>query len=418
MQSGYLCCYRVLFLAWLALATLPGAVRAQTDHERALAAYDEGKLRYDAGDFVAARSKFNEAVRLEPDQARWHYNLALAQRQLGVFHAARESLLKARTLDPAYKRQEIDQKLEAMGFDRVTGNPRPPPDDGMPREFQIALILIFGIVLTSALLFIQSRRRPATTKGVAPEILRQKIDAAARPLVGVEHSLRFAENIDVRSRLERATRLEHGLRQRLGDTGYGAAGDIDGELAALAEAVRSAEDCARQVFGPNALSPGGKRRACYFCARPLANAEICRVVQVKRGESRDSVASCLDCASRAARGESLEILESADGKSHWTEVADFDPYAARHAGLPGMRRVPAWRHAPQRSLRELALLAAGSTLAGGALAMALRPEASGEMEPLLDLDAARDIGLAQEATRAAAKRAGAQRNESSSRDHS
>ncbi|MBI3695515.1 MAG: tetratricopeptide repeat protein [Acidobacteria bacterium] len=43
---------------------------------------------------------FEQAVRLEPSQARHHLNLAIALKQAGQSAKARESLERARALDP------------------------------------------------------------------------------------------------------------------------------------------------------------------------------------------------------------------------------------------------------------------------------------------------------------------------------
>ena len=111
----------LLFVSTPALAQAPGPA------ERALATYEEGKKLYDDGDYSGARSKFISAIKVEPENPRWHYNLGLAQRQLDNYQAARQSLLRARELDPVYKRAEIDQKLVSMGFD-----PAARADSSMP----------------------------------------------------------------------------------------------------------------------------------------------------------------------------------------------------------------------------------------------------------------------------------------------
>jgi hypothetical protein len=251
--------------------------------------------------------------------------------------------------------------------------------------------------------------------------IARRLDAAAQQLVLVEHALRFGEHADLRSRLDHATQLEQDLRARLaaareGDvTEFRTAGWAIGKLE---ESSRGAADLAQQVFGPAALAAGGERVACYFCARPLANADYRRTVAVKRGDARASVVSCPGCASRSAQGEAPEVLVAGDGKTHWSEIPGFDPYATRHSALDGVRRIAAWRYVPQRSFAELAMLAGGSALAGGALAAMLGPDQSAADEALLDLDAAQEAGLARQAARAAAKQAQAQRGEQSSTDHS
>jgi hypothetical protein len=102
-----------------------------------------------------------------------------------------------------------------------------------------------------------------------------------------------------------------------------------------------------------------------------------------------------------------------DWQTHWSELPDYDPYARRHAGIGECRDVPAWRYQPRRPLGEIASLAGGGALgllAGAGTAMAATA--------LLDLDTARESGLAHEALQASAKRATEQRRESRLSDHS
>jgi len=96
-------------------------------------------------------------------------------------------------------------------------------------------------------------------------------------------------------------------------------------------------------------------------------------------------------------------------------LAGFDPYVARHSASQQTIRTQGWKFAQQRSAGELALIAGGAALAGGAAA-ALLPE-SQAAGTLLDLDMARENALAQEAVRASAQHAAGQRRESFS-DHS
>ncbi|MRR49296.1 MAG: tetratricopeptide repeat protein, partial [Rhodocyclaceae bacterium] len=111
-------------LAWVALlfpvsAQEPVPVvttQKAPDPAAALAIYAEGKKAYDAGDYVTARSKFIQAIKRDPNNARWYYNLGLVHRQLDNTQAARQALLKARELAPNYKKAEIDKKLSSMGF--------------------------------------------------------------------------------------------------------------------------------------------------------------------------------------------------------------------------------------------------------------------------------------------------------------
>lgn len=415
----------------------PPAQAATATGEQALAIYEQGKKLYDAGDYAGARSRFIEAIRIEPDNARWHYNLGLVNRQMDNFHAARQSLLKARELDPAYKRAEIDQKLASMGFDvaGVPGGAVDPVAHADAEDGDASFVLwmvagVFGLVLAFiGIVFwlIGRSGRAATTAsatrktdpraGPPPDpaevaALLTRTDAAATRLVAVEHALRLGEHADLRSQLDHATRIEQTLRALLAQAATGdphtfrKAGRM---IADLEESANRATRLAEGSFGAEAFAAPGEKAGCYFCARPLANAEFRRPVAVKRGDARTEVLACPDCAQAAKEGEAPAVLASADGKSHWSETLGFDPYAARHRAVGNLKRIPAWQFAPQRGFAELAMLAGGAALAGGALAALARPAQADE--PVLDLDAAREAGLAQEAVRATAQRATEQRSE-------
>ena len=458
---------RALSALCLVLALAPGA-GAQTPAERALVVYEQGKKLYDARDYAGARSKFIEAIRAEPGNPRWHYNLGLTHRQMGNDQAARQSLLKARELDPNYKRAEIEQKLASMGFagndanaasatnsanaaaagavDAAASNASPaslgpevvPISDDEALSLVLWLVggtfaLVIGFI---ALVFWLVRRggsavanavsaKAPKRSGPAPSAaeigaLHGRLDAASSQLVQVEHALRHGEHADLRSRLDHATRIEQAIRSQLDDA---AAGDshafrkADRAIGELEESTGHAKQLATVAFGDNAFSGQGEKVACYFCARPLANSEYRRPVALKKGTDRADVVACPDCAQASAQGEAPSILAGNDGRTHWSEIRSFDPYAARHAATGETRRIPAWKFAPQRSFGELALLAGGAALAGGALAAMLRPGEAHADEPLLDLDAARESGIAQEAARATAQRASEQRSSSLS-DHS
>ncbi|NJD35987.1 MAG: tetratricopeptide repeat protein [Betaproteobacteria bacterium] len=435
------CWFRwLLAVSWFIFAFVPAHAQTQTDSDRALAIYEEGKKLYDAGDFGGARAKFNQAIKIEPANPRWHYNIGLAHRQMDNVNAARDSLMKARELDPAYKRDEINQKLAAMGFEPATGAAMPArshasshPDNASFINWMLAGLSVFvvgfawfvvkrvrqGWSYNSAAKAASGNEPPPDAAEVAA--IGHRLARAAQQLVQVEHALRFTEHADLRSQLDHATQLEQDLHERLAAARTGDASAFRKAGRAIAELVDSASraaDLSKQVFGSAALAAGGQRIACYFCARPLANPDYRRSVTIKRGDTRARVVSCPGCAGQAKRGEAPAVLVAEDGKTHWSEIPGFDPYAARHSALNGVPPMPAWRYAPQRSFGELALLAAGSALAGGAIASMQRPDLTAADEPLLDLDAAQEAGLAQEAARAVAKRALAQRGEQSSTDHS
>jgi tetratricopeptide (TPR) repeat protein len=424
-----------LFAALLFVCA-PALAQAPSPSERALATYEEGKKLYDAGDFSAARSKFIATIKVEPENPRWHYNLGLVQRQLDNYQAARQSLLRARELDPEYKRAEIDQKLVSMGFDPAAGTETAMPSqlanrsasDGEADDSTLGSLMFFGIFAGLAGLIIwlsvRARRRkspvvqPGPVTGEVSTVSRQ-VDSAAAKLVQVEHALRLGEHADLRSQLDHATRIEQSVRRQLQ---LAAEGDVNalrkakGTLGELERSAARAGELAGSIYGAQAFADHGERVACYFCARPLANADYRRLVAIKQADATANVVACPECAAVAAQGQAPSVLTGTDGRTHWSELSGFDPYTARHAAVDQTKRIPAWKFAPQRSFGELALLAGGAALAGGALAAMLRPEAQAASS-LLDLDAAREAGLAQEAVRASAQHAAGQQRESFS-DHS
>lgn len=427
-----------------------------------LAIYEEGKKSYDAGDYTAARGKFLQAIKRQPDNPRWHYNLGLTLRQLDNFQGARQALLKSRQLDPAYKRDEIDQKLLSMGFDpqadSATLSPSGASNGGSGTgtadsdDEQAATVLwlvagIFALVIafiggvfclirragkagSDPIAQAKARKAGKAVHQSPPDVaaihaLKRRLDAAALQLVRVEHSLRLGENADLRSLLDHASRAESALRAHLdaaldGNTdAFRRAGKT---VADLESASQRALALAKSLHGEVALAGQGERIGCYFCARPLANADYRQRVLIKRGASQAEVVACPPCAAAAASGQAPAVLTDEEGKRHWSELPGFDPYTARHATNGQTQRLPAWRFAPQRSFGELALLAGGAALAGGALTSAFRSgpaNAANAAEPLLDLDAAAESGRAQEAARASAQRAAEQKSERSSlSDHS
>jgi TolA-binding protein len=423
-----------LFAALLFVCA-PALAQAPSPAERAMATYEEGKKLYDSGDYSAARSKFIATIKVEPENPRWHYNLGLAQRQLDNYQAARQSLLRARELDPAYKRAEIDQKLVSMGFDPAASAETAIPSlqanrstsDGESDDSPSGSLLAFGIIAGSAgliWLFVRARRSKSAVAQPGPgtsevTAVSRPVDIAAAQLVQVEHALRLGEHADLRSQLDHASRIEQSMRKQLQLAAGGDAKALRKAQGALGELERSATragELASSVYGAQAFAGQGERVACYFCARPLANADYRRLVALKQADATENVVACPECAAVTAQGQVPSVLTGTDGRTHWSELTGFDPYAARHAAADQTKRIPAWKFTPQRSFGELALLAGGAALAGGALAAMLRPEAEAE-SPLLDLDAARAAGLAQEAVRASAQHAAGQRHENFS-DHS
>lgn len=429
---------RVFFAAGLlasAIAICAPAVLAESSDSparggtagsaEAVADFDEGKRRYDAGDYEAARRAFALAVRHQPGNARWHYNLGLALRQLDQPYASREALLAARRLDPEYKRAEIDDKLISMGFDardsgdtpkRAAAAPAPSggPGDGM--EYWpfwivggvVALVAFGGIVVSmrrdrggKAEAFAGSAAAKVATPAdpARLEAESQRLARLGALLVPAEHALRLGEDHDLRALLDRATWLERSAREQLAAARAGNGAALDGATRALdaAQPIAHQVQARVQELGVDATAHG-ERVGCYFCARPLANTDYRRVVPLRSRQGNAEVLACPPCADRIGRGETPEItiLGGQDGPRHWSEEPGFDPYLHRHAPHAAATEVPAWRFAPSRPVASLALLAAGGALGAGAAYAATRA---------FDLDAARESGLAQETARAAARNA-------------
>jgi hypothetical protein len=423
----------------MAQATAGGAGAEATDPDRsarALAVYEEGKRLYDAKDYEGALAKFDQAAGIEPGKARWQYNRGLALRKLNRFQEAREALLQSRALEPDYKRAEIDDKLREMGFTSEgspadSGAPETRASGGLEPAVLVGIIaaVIGGCVLlymgVGALIRRQQPPRPLPPRSrgssgpplravdVSP--LNQRLEKVANALVPVEHALRLQEDADLRAMLNQATLME----QRASDEVEKArTGQVS--LAAAEARVREAEQSsgaaaerAQTLFGDRAFLPEGARVGCYFCARPLANASFRMQVPLKRGANVTAVLACPPCANMAAAGQPPPVkvrMEAGGRMVHWSELGGYDPYTHRHKAYPGTRMVPAWDFAPQRSVAEVAAMAAGGALAGGVAAYGV--------SQLLDLDNAREAAMAQAAAEAAARQASQRREERDWKDHS
>lgn len=237
-------------------------------------------------------------------------------------------------------------------------------------------------------------------------------------LIRVEHALRLGEDDDTRALLNRATQAEQRAYDALARARKGKAklSEIDSALYEAEGAARDAEARSQTAFGPLAFSGEGERVGCYFCARPLANSDFRVQVPLKRGGGTDTVLACRPCANMAAAGQAPPVTVRQEGGRtlHWSELPDFDPYVHRHRHYQGSRAVPAYDFAPQRSVGELAAMAAGGAVVGGLAAYGV--------SKLLDLDNARETAAAQAAAEAMAMRASQERSSygssSSHRDYS
>jgi hypothetical protein len=249
--------------------------------------------------------------------------------------------------------------------------------------------------------------------------LDQRMEQVANTLVSVEHALRLEEDADLRALLNQATMAEQRARDELAKA---RGGKVSAETAAVSvtaaeNASKSAHERAQTLFGDRAFLPEGERVGCYFCARPLANASFRTQVPLKRGSDVTPVLACPPCANMAAAGKPppVKVLMAGGGRmAHWSEADGFDPYTHRHKAHPGIRNVPAWDFAPQRSLAEVAAIAAGGAALTGLAAYGV--------SQLLDLDSAQEAAeaqaAAQAATQAAARKASEQKEERDWRDHS
>lgn len=438
-----------------AQAPAPGAGSAAANVEssaQALAVYEQGKRLYDAKDYAGALAKFDEVAALEPGKARWQYNRGLALRKLNRFPEARDALLKSRKLDPEYKKAEIDDKLREMGFSPSSSpSPASSSSPSQPEANDTAATVVGGIICVAVpLLFIggliflirfiirkskargedevpvqRSKARSSSTnnskamRSVDVSPLDQRMEQVASALTSVEHALRLEEDADLRALLNQATMAEQRAREELAKARVGKVPPEAAEvpIRAAEEGAKAAEERARTLFGDRAFAPEGERVGCYFCARPLANASFRTQVPLKRGASVTPVLACPPCANMAAAGQPPPVKVRVEGNGrmvHWSELGGFDPYTHRHKAYPGTRNVPAWDFAPQRSLAEVAAVAAGGAAIGGLAAYGV--------SKLLDLDSAQEAAAAQAAaqaaTQAAARKASEQREERDWRDHS
>ncbi|WNG27492.1 tetratricopeptide repeat protein [Cystobacter fuscus] len=459
-QGKILALVGVLVVAPMALAQGSGASSkpsAGKTAARALEVYEQGKRLYDAKNYAGALERFDQAAAIEPDKARWQYNRGLALRKLGRFAEAREALLHSRTLDPAYKQAEIDDKLREMGFSpapppsapaseppapSISTPPAPPPPEpsvvprGETSKKPANPMSSFCVCSGMALLFFLlmrwqlSKTKPlqdphrASTSTLQPRSeefapLEERLEQVAASLVQVEHALRLKEDADLRALLNQATMAEQNAWQSMADFRKGTASRsaVTRRIDKAHEAAQAAVAHAHGLFGDKAFLPEGQRVGCYFCARPLANPSFRMQVPLKRGSQVTNVLACPPCANMAAAGQPppVKVLRSGSGQTqHWSEVRGYDPYTHRHQPHPDMSTIPAWQYTPERSLGEVAAMAAGSALATGLAAYGV--------SRLLDLDSASEAAAAQAATQAAtqaaAKRASEHREERDWKDHS
>lgn len=438
----------------------------------------EAKQAYDQKDYFTARKKFFEVAQLEPNNPRWHYNLGLTYRKLDNPHAARLSFIRVREIDANFKRVEIDDKLRSMGFDTNTNTTgqastsntvKPPSSIGSSNQplivdrssstdkradpaqenrttkkpekggifsllassfccFGLPLLIIVGIFFAVRRLIKKTGDQPpqapssGSSRNLDPQVLaaeESKLNDAAIQLVRVEHVMRLGENPDLRNLLEHATRNEQTAWKALAKVRKGdrtAFGQLHRTADETVTAAQRATDLATQLYGDQAFTGQGERVGCFFCARPLANGDYRRHITMKHGETQDEIMACPDCAGQTERGESPTIRTGTDGRTHWSEIPNYDPYAMRHGEPNQTGQVEAWRYEPQQPMSNLSQLASGGALLGaGALAGAGVVMAASRF---FDLNSARHTGLEQDALSESAFQASGRRGKYHSHDHS
>jgi hypothetical protein len=225
-------------------------------------------------------------------------------------------------------------------------------------------------------------------------------------LIRVEHALRLGEDDDARALLNRATQAEQRAYDALARArkSKSALSEFDSALYEAESAARDAEARSQAAFGPLAFTGEGERAGCYFCARPMANSDFRVQVPLKRGTGVDTVLACRPCSNMVAAGQAppvTTVRQEGGRMVHWSEVPDFDPYIHRHRRYQGSSSVPAYDFTPQRSVGELAAMAAGGAVVGGLAAYGV--------SKLLDLDNAREAAAAHAAAEAMATRASQER---------
>lgn len=383
--------------SWLLIAVLGacGVAHAGTEASpETLPVYDVGKRLYDSKDYPGALARFDECARMEPQNARWPYNRGLALKKLGRTEEAREALLAARTLDPDYKRKEIDQKLSELG-------PPPSSSAGGPSSSSSNIDEHFGLIFGAAVvgilvlvgslstvIFLVVRRSSAkheadvratlaqaeANRAAAEQALRRLGPIAAKHaerLTRLEHALSLGEDADARAHVDRASnnlKLARTELKKLRDGG-GNAQAAESALTRAGESIAAADARLTGLYGAAVDTAQGEKVGCFFCARPLPTPESRHAVTLKQGGQDTTVVVCATCARNAAAGQAPKTL-TVNGK-HWSQVPGFDPYVHSHAPFGGATEQPAWTLGPLGTLAAVAGGAAVAGLAGRALASVL-----------------------------------------------
>lgn len=185
-------------------------------------------------------------------------------------------------------------------------------------------------------------------------------DLAIR-LVRIEHAMRLGEHPELRNWLEQATQNEEAAWAALNKV-------HDGDRSAFGQLLRTTREAdaasqhalalVHELHGDQAFTGQGERIGCFFCARPLAHADYRHRLILAQGINRTEVITCPVCAALARHGKPLTIRTEANGRTHWSEMPGYDPYAQRH-GPQTMQQIDAICYEPQQAISHLSACAAG-----------------------------------------------------------
>lgn len=280
----------------------------------------------------------------------------------------------------------------------------PSPTTGSARQRSLAGVVFsiaaaLGLVLAAANLLRLRRRRRArpplgpvrlyTHSGDQLYVRTARLHGVGDRWIALEHAMRFGEDEELRALLDEGTAAEQKARLAVSRAYRGELDlpAVDALLEGTERLASKAEKRVRRLYGPAALRGAAERVGCWFCARPLANADYRRPVSLCRGKEAAIILACPACAEQVERGEPPEvrIIHNGGRMLHWSELPGYDPYTHRHRDLPGVVTIPSGCLEAERPLAYLAAAAAGEACG------TLKGLAHAEGGPVrFDLDAARE----------------------------